>query len=269
MPTIALLTDFGLQDPYVGAMKGAILTVCPEVTLVDLAHEIPAHDVLAGALALEACFTVFPEGTVFLAIVDPGVGSSRRAIAVEAGGRLFVAPDNGLLSLVLAAQPGAHAHAITSPSLARAEISPVFHGRDLFGPVAAHLARGLPIAEVGPAVSDLVRLDLPPAERTGEGWQGRVLHVDRFGNLTTSLRAGEIAPLGTPSAGSLEVRAGGRVLPFVRTYADVALGEPCALVGSGGRIEIAVREGRADRRLALAPGAIVVVHPVGGGSGRS
>src|SRR5512143_394962 len=107
MPTIALLTDFGLQDPYVGAMKGAILTVCPEATLVDLVHELPAHDVLAGALALEACYGVFPAGTVFLAVVDPGVGSPRRPIAVAAAGRSFVAPDNGLLTLVLDADPGA------------------------------------------------------------------------------------------------------------------------------------------------------------------
>ncbi len=269
MPTIALLTDFGLRDHYVGAMKGAILTVCPEATLVDIVHELPAHDVLAGALALEASFGAFPEGTVFLAVVDPGVGSARRPIAVEAGGRAFVAPDNGLLSLVLAVQPGARAHVITNPALARQEVSPVFHGRDLFGPAAARLARGLPIAEVGPAVSDLVRLELPPARRTRDGWLGQVLCVDRFGNLTTNLRDVDLETLGDPATGRLEVQAGGRLLPLVRTYADVTAGEPCALVGSGGRLEIAVNSGRADRVLALEQGAALVVRPTRSGSGRS
>jgi S-adenosylmethionine hydrolase len=268
MPTIALLTDFGLQDHYVGAMKGAILTVCPEATLVDVVHELPAHDVLAGALALEACYGAFPEGTVFLAVVDPGVGSPRRPIAVAAGRWSFVGPDNGLLSFVLAAHPRARAHLIANPALARREISPVFHGRDLFGPVAAHLALGLPIAEVGPAVTDLVRLELPPTERTRDGWHGQVLCVDRFGNLTTNLREADLEALGDPPTGRLEAQAGGRVLPVVRTYADVAEGEPCALVGSGGRLEIAVNRGRADRLLALERGAAVVVRPTRTGSGR-
>jgi S-adenosylmethionine hydrolase len=258
MSMIALLTDFGLQDPYVGAMKGAILTVWPEATLVDLVHEIPAHDVLAGALALEASYGAFPEGTVFLAVVDPGVGSPRRPLAVQAGGRLFVAPDNGLLTCVLVAHGDARAHVIANPALARREVSPVFHGRDLFGPAAAHLARGLPIAEVGPLVSDLVRLELP-VRRTRDGWQGEVLHADRFGNLTTTLRDVDLAALGTPGPGRLEVLVAGRVLPFVRTYSDVPEGEPCALVGSGGRLELAVNRGRADLLLAARRGEVVVV----------
>lgn len=263
---IAMLTDFGLQDHYVGAMKGAVLTVCPEATLVDVVHELPAHDVLAGALALEACYDAFPEGTIFLAVVDPGVGSPRRPIAVLAGGRACVCPDNGLLSFVLAAHPQARAHLVANPALGRREVSPVFHGRDVFGPVAAHLARGLPIAEVGPAVSDLVYLELSPPRRAGDGWLGQVLRADRFGNLTTSLREVDLAALGEVAAGRIEVRAGGRVLPFVRTYADVAEGEPCALVGSGGRLEIAVNRGRADRLLALEEGAAVVVRPAEAGS---
>jgi S-adenosyl-L-methionine hydrolase (adenosine-forming) len=268
MPTIALLTDFGLQDHYVGAMKGAILALAPEATLVDLLHEIPAHDVLAGALALEAGCGAFPEDTVFLAVVDPGVGSARRPLAVEAGGWFFVAPDNGLLSLVLAAHPGARAHVITNPALARREISPVFHGRDLFGPVAAHLARGLGIAEVGPAAPDLVRLELP-LSRTRDGWQGEVLRADRFGNLTTSLREVELEALREPRATRLEVEIGGRVLPLVRTYSDVREGEPCALVGSGGRLELAVNCGRADVLLVARRGTVVIVRRARAGSARS
>jgi S-adenosylmethionine hydrolase len=259
-PTIALLTDFGLQEHYVGAMKGAILTVCPEATLVDVLHEVPAHDVLAGALALEAAYRSFPEGTVFVAVVDPGVGSERRPIAVAAGRWLFVGPDNGLLGFVLAAHSDARVHLLANPALAHEEISPVFHGRDLFGPAAGHLARGLALAEVGPVVSDAVRLELPPTTRTRDGWHGAVLRADRFGNMITNLRDVDLAALGETGTGRLEVLAGGRVLPFVRTYSDVAEGEPCALVGSGGRLEIAVNRGRADRLLAAQRGAVVVVR---------
>ncbi len=149
-PVIALLTDFGLQDPYVGAMKGAILTACPEATLVDLVHELPAHDVAAGALALDAAYPHFPGGTVFVAVVDPGVGSERRPLAVGAGRWVFVGPDNGLFTHVLEAHPSARVRLLANPLLFREPLSPVFHGRDLFGPAAGRLARGLPLDQVGP-----------------------------------------------------------------------------------------------------------------------
>src|SRR5512142_528142 len=132
MPVIALLTDFGLQDHYVGVMKGAILAVCPQAVLVDVLHEVPRHDVAAGALALDAAYRFFPPGTVFLAVVDPGVGSSRRAVAASAGEWLFVGPDNGLFTHVLEAHPSARVHLLANPVLQRPPVSPVFHGRDLF-----------------------------------------------------------------------------------------------------------------------------------------
>ncbi|HVQ30706.1 MAG TPA: SAM-dependent chlorinase/fluorinase, partial [Vicinamibacteria bacterium] len=158
---IALLTDFGTVDPYVGAMKGAILSVCPDATLVDLVHDLPAHDVLAAALALDAAHPVFPAGTVFVAVVDPGVGSARRGLAIRAGAHTFVGPDNGLFTLVLRAHADAQVHEITNPALGRVPRSPVFHGRDVFGPVAAHLAQGLAIEEVGPRVVGPTVLDVP------------------------------------------------------------------------------------------------------------
>jgi S-adenosylmethionine hydrolase len=235
---IALLTDFGLRDPYVGAMKGAILTTCPEATLVDLLHEVEPHDVVAGALGLDAAYRHFPEGTVFVAVVDPGVGSDRRPIAVGAGGWLFVGPDNGLFTFVLDAHPQARVHLLANPLLCREPLSAVFHGRDLFGPAAGHLARGLPLEEVGPAI----------------------VHVDRFGNLTTNLMEADLETLGQRGEGGrLEVRLGATALPLVRTYADVPPGAPCALVGSSGRLEIAVNRGRADTLLGAGPGAVVVV----------
>jgi S-adenosylmethionine hydrolase len=257
MPVIALLTDFGLREAYLGAMKGAILSVCPRAALVDLVHELPAHDLRAGALALEAAYPVFPDGTVFLAVVDPGVGGERRAVAAAAGRWLFVAPDNGILSLVLTAHPQARVRELLNPVLRREPVSPVFHGRDLFGPAAGHLARGLPFSELGPLVPDPVRLALPEAERTREGWRAEVLCADRFGNLTTSLRAAELAGAEGGAAG-IEVVVGGRTLPLVRTYGEVGPGEPCALVGSGGRLELAVNRGRADGLLGEAGMEILV-----------
>jgi S-adenosyl-L-methionine hydrolase (adenosine-forming) len=259
-PIIALLTDFGLQDPYVGAMKGAILSACPDATLVDVLHDVPAHDVAAGALALDAAYRHFPGGTVFVAVVDPGVGSPRRPLALGAGRWLFVGPDNGLFTFVLEAHPAARVHLLANPLLHREPLSPVFHGRDLFGPAAARLALGLPLEEVGPPVTDPVRLAAAPKVRTGEGWEGTVLRADRFGNLATNLLAADLAALGGPGLEGLEVAVADRVLPLVRCYADVEEGSPCALVGSGGRLEIAVHRGRADALPGAAPGASVRVR---------
>lgn len=259
VPTIALVTDFGLADHYVGAMKGAILSVCPQATLVDVAHEIPAHDVAAGAFALEAAYRYFPAGTVFVAVVDPGVGTERRPIALGAGRWLFVGPDNGVLSLVLDAHPQARVHLLANPSLYRRPASPVFHGRDLFGPAAGHLANGLPLGETGPRVEDASRLSLPRSKRTAEAVEGVVVHVDRFGNLVTSVTEAEMDAIAGP-ARRFEVRVGGRAVPLVRTYADVPDGSPCALVGSSGRLEVAVNRGRADALPGAGRGRPVIVR---------
>jgi hypothetical protein len=259
-PVIALLTDFGLQDPYVGAMKGAILSVCAEATLVDLLHDVPAHDVAAGALALDSAYRHFPGGTVFVAVVDPGVGSPRRPIAVGAGRWLFVGPDNGLFTFVLEAHPSARVHLLANPLLFREPLSPVFHGRDLFGPAGGRIARGLPLEEVGPVVADPVRLAHPRKARLAAGWEGAVLHVDRFGNLTTNLLEADLAALDGRGLEGLEVTLGTQALPLVRSYSDVAPGAACALVGSSGRLEIAVHRGRADALCGAGPGARVCVR---------
>jgi S-adenosylmethionine hydrolase len=260
MPVIALLTDFGQQDHYLGAMKGAILAICPGATLVDLLNEVPRHDVARAALALDAAYRDFPAGTVFLAVVDPGVGSERRGIAVAAGGWLFVGPDNGLFTPVLESDPGARVHLLANPALRRSPVSPVFHGRDLFGPAAAHLALGVPLEEVGPPVRDPVRLPTPPRQRSAGSCQGSVLAADHFGNLVTTITADDLAALATPPGETLEVVLGPRTLPLVRTYSDVLPGEPCALVGSSQRLEIAVNRGRGDGLPGSSPGAPVLVR---------
>lgn len=257
-PIVALLTDFGLRDPYVGAMKGAILTVSPAASLVDLTHEVAPHDVMEAALALEAAYRFFPPGTVFLAVVDPGVGSGRRALALAAAGFLFVGPDNGVFSLVLAAHGEARLHLVENAALFRSPLSPVFHGRDLFAPAAAWLAAGGTLARLGPTVVDPVRLALPIPERGSEACGGVVIHVDRFGNLTTNLTEADVAELA--GSGAVEVLLSQRTLPLVRTYADVPEGEACALVGSAGRIEIAVNRASAAERLGAGRGASVRVR---------
>lgn len=258
-PIIALLTDFGDRDPYVGAMKGAILTACPQATLVDVLHEVPAHDVEAGAWALDTAYRHFPAGTVFVAVVDPGVGSERRPIAVGAGRWLFVGPDNGIFTPVLETHSNARVHLLASPLLVREPSSPVFHGRDLFGPAAGRLAGGLPLEDVGPALDDPVRLPRPGKSRRDDGWHGAVAHVDRFGNLITNIAEADLATLGGSGLSALAVQVGGQTIRFVRTYSDVPEGHPCALVGSSGRLEVAANRRSAAGLLGASVGTPVIV----------
>lgn len=247
-PVIALLTDFGTRDHYVGALKGAILSVAPDAQVVDLLHEVAPHDIEGGAFALGAAYTAFPHGCVFVAVVDPGVGSSRRGLAIEAGPYRFVGPDNGLLTPVLEDHPAARVHALVNRRFWRDEVSATFHARDVFGPVAAHLALGVPLAELGPRFAGALRLKPARVRAIGtDEWEGMVVHADRFGNLITNVSAQALDEmLSAPGADRCDVLvlAAGAVAPLVRTYSDVGEGEPCALVGSSGRLEIALN-GRA------------------------
>ena len=259
-PILALLTDFGSRDHYVGAMKGSILSVAPDARIVDLVHEIAPGDVEAGAFALAAARAAFPPGSVFVAVVDPGVGSSRRGLAAASGGHVFVGPDNGVLSLVLDA--GARVHEITNAALQRKSVAATFHGRDVFGPVAAHLAGGAPLETVGPAVADPVRLPFPPVRRVGSAqWDGAIVHVDRFGNLVSCIREEELARM-VGEDGDVVVTVAGAVAPLVRTYSDVAAGEPCALVGSSGLLEFALNGASAAEALGAARGDTLTVRRV-------
>lgn len=263
-PIVGLLTDFGTQDHYAGALRGAVLAAVPEAQVVDLTHEVPPHDLRAGALALEAAYTAFPAGAAFVAVVDPGVGSERRGVAVAAGGYFFVGPDNGLFTPILGAFPEARVHEITNAGLFRHQVAPTFHARDVFGPVAARLAAGMPLEEVGPPIPDPVTLALPRPKRLAAGsWQGEVIHVDRFGGLVTSIAREDFAEMLAAVAGDpseLLVLVEDAVLPIVRTYAEVAEGEPCALVGSAGRLEIAVNRGSAARVIGASVGTPVRVR---------
>lgn len=251
---VTLTTDFGTRDAYVAAMKGAILGIARSVHLVDVTHEIAPHDVAGGALALEAAAPYFPPGTVHVAVVDPGVGTARRGLAVVAAGQVFVGPDNGLFTPFVGAS-GWTAFELADPQYRLSVVSRTFHGRDVFAPAAAHVAAGVDPSRLGPRVTDPVRLAWPEGRRTPRGMAGVVVHVDRFGNLVTSIRAEALEALG----GDAVVAVAGRRLGLVETYGDLARGRAGALVGSSGRIEIAVREGSAARMLRAARGTRVVL----------
>lgn len=245
MALITLLTDFGTADGYVGEMKGVLATYAPDATLVDVSHDVGAHDVECARLALARYWRRFPEGTVHLVVVDPGVGTERRAIAVASADRFLVGPDNGVLSPALLL-PGAEVVALRVPPGASA----TFHGRDVFAPAAAHLASGGPLHALGPPVDDPLVRRTPEARRDVDGSiVGEVIATDRFGNLITNLLVSRPAPA------VLEI-AGFR-LPLVRTYGEVEPGEAMALVGSSGLIEVAVREGSAAAVLGVRRGEMV------------
>jgi S-adenosylmethionine hydrolase len=246
-PIVTLLSDFGEGSGYPAQMKGIILGALPGAQLVDLSHSVPPFDLLAGALLLEACVPAFPVAAVHLAVVDPGVGTSRRGICVLDGeGRRLVGPDNGLLTPFLG--DGSRVRALTDPRRVPVPASATFHGRDLFAPVAAWLAAGGDPEALGPEVADPVRLELHAAVRRDGELLGRVLAVDPFGNLITSIRAADLAG---PVSGAW---VGDRPARWVRTFGEGAPGELLALLGSAGRVEIAVREGSAAGLLSAARG---------------
>jgi len=245
---ITLTTDFGLRDAYVGIMKGVILEIAPSARLVDITHEVRSHDVAEGAFALASAIRYFPPGTVHLGVVDPGVGSERRPVAASDGRCMFVGPDNGLFSLCL--DDSARVHHITNDANFLVPVSDTFHGRDIFAPVAARLASGLDLAEVGPRIHGILKLT--PGECP------RVLHIDRFGNIVTSLRLEAMSP------NPVLCIAGSRVGLICRTYTEGPPGELFMVVGSSGFIEVAMNRDSAARRFEVNSGSELEVETGGG-----
>ncbi|UWX56871.1 SAM-dependent chlorinase/fluorinase [Chlorobaculum sp. MV4-Y] len=256
-PLIVLMTDFGLEDAFVGVMKGVIATICREARVIDLTHSISAQNVRQAAFHLDRSVGYFPDGTIFVSVVDPGVGTARRAIGVEAGPYFFIAPDNGLLTPVFERWANAKCHELTKPTYQLANPSATFHGRDLFSPAAAHLATGVPLDAFGAAidVANCTRIELwknRPLEE-GNGWQGEVIATDHFGNLITSFEASMIA-----GGEDWKVTVGNSApLPIVRTYGEVKPGQPLAYIGSSGMIEIAIHNGNASAELEVGEGELV------------
>jgi S-adenosylmethionine hydrolase len=257
-PVVAMLTDFGLADHYVAAMKGVVLTGCPEATLVDITHEIAAHDVRGAALELGACWRYFPPSTVFLVVVDPGVGTTRRGIAADVGGFRFVAPDNGVLSVVFDSGIPSQVVALGGPRFERMSMSRTFEGRDRFAPAASWLASGIPLGELGVPIDDPIRLELPQAQTRGDHVAGCVLRVDRFGNVITNVPQAMLARI-LCNGSATAVVGGHRITRFVETYGEMPAGEVCGLIGSRDWLELSVNGGRASDALGVGAGAEVVV----------
>ncbi len=259
-PVIALLTDFGTQDHYAGTMKGVILGICPDVTLVDITHDIPPHDVTAGALELAAACRYFPAGTIFVAVVDPGVGSARRGFAADTGDYRFVAPDNGVLTQVLRDAPPRKMVELTERRYARPTVSRTFEGRDRFAPAAGWLAKGIQLSALGRSITDVHRLDIPVAEESAGAVRGVVVRVDRFGNLVTNIERKMVERLGQ---GGITIDAGGRRIErLVATYAELPADGVGALFGGTEHLELAAPSSSAADRLGLTRGAAVSVTKI-------
>jgi S-adenosylmethionine hydrolase len=251
------MTDFGTGDHYAGTMKGVILGLCPDATLVDITHEVPPHDVLTAALELAAAYRYFPPGTIFVVVVDPGVGSSRRGIAMEAGEFKFVAPDNGVLTPIVDEHQPKRVVELTERRYARPTVSRTFEGRDRFAPAAAWLAKGVELTALGRPAGVIHRLDLPRLEVEPDRIAGSVVRVDRFGNLITNIDRRTFEKL---AGGSVAICVGPHeISTLVSTYADIAPGAVCALFGSTDHLEFAANGDSAARRLDVGRGALVHV----------
>lgn len=249
MSVITLTTDFGTSDKDVGVLSGVIWNIAPQARVVDLTHAIPPQNILAAQVVLSNCTAYFPDGTVHLVVVDPGVGTERRAIAAQLGDQFFVGPDNGLVTPLLeqaeAERRTVEIYHLNKPEYWRAQVSSVFHGRDIFAPVAAHLARGVPLAALGERISDPIRARIPSPVLEGDAWRGQVLQVDHFGNLTSNIHTGHLQGMG-----AVQVIIGGQVIDGLsRTFGDAPAGELIALIGSSNWLSICIVNGSAAGRL--------------------
>lgn len=267
MRRVTLLTDFGTEDGYAAAMAGVLASAAPDAVVEHASHAIEQGDLFSAAFTLSRYARLYPEGTVHVVVVDPGVGTTRRSLAARIDGRYYVAPDNGVLTLALQGAQEVTVVEITDPEIVD-YASATFHGRDIFAPAAGHLAQGGELEELGPTIYDPKLLPVPNPERSEAGVAGEVIQVDRFGNLITNIpeewlgrapSAGS-APSGTPDDSGLMVSVAGEpVGPIRRTYGDVAAGSLVALVGSTGLLEVSVRDGSAAGRLGVESGAPVKV----------
>jgi len=258
-PLITLLTDFGAAEHYVGAMKGVMLSICPECLLVDISHEVTPYAIAEAAFTLAQAWRWFPPKTVHLAVVDPGVGSSRRAILAEAGGHFFVAPDNGVLTMVLDSEPRHRVREITVDRWFRKPVSQTFHGRDIFAPVAAHKASGVAASRFGRTVEDCVRLGFSkPRQTRANCWTGSILKIDTFGNIVTSFDQNYRLLLARQP---FRISVGSAVISrILSSYAEAPDDEAFAIWGSSGYLEISVKEKSAAQMFAVNSTMAVLVE---------
>ncbi|MGV8073061.1 MAG: S-adenosyl-l-methionine hydroxide adenosyltransferase family protein [Syntrophobacteraceae bacterium] len=255
---VTLLTDFGIQDHYVASMKGVILGILPEARLIDISHMVPPQDIRSGAYLLAASYRDFPEGTVHVAVVDPGVGTTRRALLIRTELYLFVGPDNGIFSFVLREERNWRAWAIENPQYMRKNVSKTFHGRDIFAPAAAYAANGMPPETFGPRCSPLEPNWGSPI-RTADGLHGEVIHIDHFGNIITNLKKEDIDSLNAGKPRFIKI-CEHTIATFASTYGDYSPGTLMALIGSSNRLEISINRANAAMMLGIRTGEAVSVH---------
>lgn len=252
---VTLLTDFGLQDEFVGVMKGVIWSIAPQAQLVDITHAIQPQNILHGALVLGRAYRYFPPGSIHLSVVDPGVGTHRRGIALQVGEHTFVGPDNGLFTVPLISGEPVQAVSLDNPAYRLSTLSRSFHGRDLFAPAAAHLANGIPLHEFGSPADDLVKIEIPRPMRIGNIWQAQVMLVDSFGNLITNLRSADLA-----GQTVVEITCEGeKIHGMSETFGGSQPGSLIAMLDSSDSLSLCLVNGSAAQHLAAGPGTLVEV----------
>jgi len=264
-PIIAILSDFGHSDSYVASMKGVILSINPSVLLIDISHGVPRGDVFAGAFCLASCLENFPPSTIFLAVVDPGVGTERCAIALQGKNYSLIGPDNGLLALAAKRMSHVSTRRLENYALFRSKkCSATFHGRDVFAPAAAHLSLGFPFEELGAIVQNPLDLPWPPLVQSSTEIQGQIIYVDHFGNCVTNIPEQACMKLQTSlkQNGVLQVSSGNKKMPLLKTFGAVPAGEALAYVGSEALLALAVNKGNASSKLQLHVGDAVVVQQI-------
>ncbi|MBV5318272.1 MAG: SAM-dependent chlorinase/fluorinase [Desulfobulbaceae bacterium] len=259
-PIITLTTDFGLQDPYAGQLKGALLRGCPAATIIDITHGIPAWDVVTAAITIRTSYAFFPLGSIHLIVVDPGVGSERSILVAAGDGHLFIAPDNGILSLLVTDRKIGTIHRLENPLFFPDSVSPSFHGRDIMAPVASALGRGHALQDFGPNVPlhAIILAIVPLTVSVANRFQGQVQRIDHFGNIRTTICAGQ-GPLESASFHFLEI-GGRRIATLASTYNAVAPGALLVLIDSAGYLEIAANQASAAEILGCSPGDRIIVH---------
>lgn len=264
MPTISILTDFGLRDGYVGVMKGVIWKICPDAQIADITHYIPPQNIRQGAIALLRTTHYFPKGTVHIAVVDPGVGTNRKPLAAEVDGHYYIGPDNGLFSMVFSEAEDrgvkCHFYTLDKPEYWLPDVSRVFHGRDIFAPAAAHLAAGVPLEKMGTPFNDPTRLANPEPRKLGNGWLGEVVTIDNFGNIATNIGSKQLQ-----GRDRYAVKIAGQTINgLIQTFEDRPDGELAAMIGTDEDLIVAVVKGSAAEKFNIKPGDLVEVQAIAG-----
>lgn len=259
---IAMITDFGLRDPFVGIMKGVIRSVGSTAEIIDITHGLNAGDIKSAAIALSMAYRYYPDGTIFLAVIDPGVGTARRPIAVTAGGKTIVCPDNGIISFVINEYPEWHAVHLDKPEFFLPKISSTFHGRDIFAPIAAHLSMGMQVSDLGSQITDLVTMKIPQAIAGERHIQGEVIYIDGFGNLITNISEKDVIDWAHDSKFTdFKIHTGSvEIIGISKSFSDVGSGKPLTVFGSFGMLEIAVNGGSAAALTSSSIGAKALLY---------